>query len=57
MEEHEHGTTVRFFQWVDDNDSYTGNSILSRALYNKKRFIRWADENEAVIPEGDVFLF
>jgi len=52
MEESENDTTVRYFQWVDDYEGYTAQSILSRVKYNSKRFIRWPDGDMAVIPEG-----
>jgi len=51
MEESENDTTVRYFQWVDDYEGYTAQSILSRVKYNSKRFIRWPDGDMAVIPE------
>merc|ERR1712227_1113619 len=51
MEESENDTTVRYFQWADDYEGYTAQSILSRVKYNSKRFIRWPDGDMAVIPE------
>ena len=55
MEESENDTTVRYFQWVDDYEGYTAQSILSRVKYNSKRFIRWPDGDMAVIPEGKFY--
>ena len=40
MEENENGENIRFYQWIDDQGTYSDESFLGRVAFLKQRFIR-----------------
>jgi hypothetical protein len=56
MDESEDGNCVRFFQWVDDRNMFTHESICARLLDQPNRKVRNAEEPEDPYTQGKIFM-